>query len=86
VLSHRLSRPVQDRTGLTGVYRVRLEWAADEKDRARKPGKPDKVKPVPDLPSIFTALKDQMGLRLDAQKAPVEILVIDHADRNPAAN
>jgi uncharacterized protein (TIGR03435 family) len=86
VLSHRLSRPVQDRTGLSGAYRVRLEWAADDKNKALKPGKRDRAKPASDLPSIFTALKDQMGLRLDAQKAKVELLVIDHVDRNPAAN
>jgi uncharacterized protein (TIGR03435 family) len=84
ILSHRLSHPVQDRTGLSGAYRVRLEWAAE--DKAPKPGKPDKAKPAPDSQSIFTALRDQMGLRLDGHKAQVEFLVIDHVDRAPIAN
>jgi len=84
ILSHRLSHPVQDKTGLSGAYRVRLEWAAE--DKTTKPGKPDKAKPATDSPSIFTALKDQMGLRLDRHKVQVEFLVIDHVDRVPLAN
>jgi uncharacterized protein (TIGR03435 family) len=84
ILSHRLSHPVQDKTGLSGAYRVRLEWAAE--DKTPKPGKPDKAKAAPDSPSIFTALRDQMGLRLDAHKAQVEFLVIDHVDRIPIAS
>jgi uncharacterized protein (TIGR03435 family) len=84
ILSHRLNHPVQDKTGLSGAFRVRLEWAAE--DKTPKPGKPDKAKPAPDSPSIFTALRDQMGLRLDANKAQVEFLVIDHVDRVPIAN
>jgi uncharacterized protein (TIGR03435 family) len=84
ILSHRLSRPVLDKTGLSGAYRVRLEWGAE--DKTQKPGKPDKAKPTSDLPSIFTALSDQMGLRLDTQKSRVELLVIDHIDRTPIAN
>ncbi len=84
ILSHRLSHPVQDKTGLSGAFRVRLEWAPENK--TPKPGKPDKAKPAPDSPSIFTALKDQMGLRLDSHKAQVEFLVIDHVDRVPIAN
>jgi len=86
ILSHRLSRPVQDKTGLSGTYRVRLEWAAQEKDNALKPAKPARVKRTSDSPSIFTALQDQMGLRLDARKAQVELLVIDHVEKTPTAN
>ena len=84
ILSRRLGRPVRDMTGLPGAYRVRLEWAAE--DPAKKAGKPDRAKPTRDLPSVFTALKDQMGLRLDAQKAQGEIFVIDQVDRTPISN
>jgi uncharacterized protein (TIGR03435 family) len=84
ILSRRLRRPVRDLTGLAGAYRVRLHWAAD--DLAKKPGKPDRTKTTRDLPSIFTAVQDQMGLRLDARKAQGEIFVIDHVDRTPTAN
>ena len=83
ILSRRLSYPVLDRTGLAGAYRVTLEWAAENK--AIKPGKIGEAKPDPDRPSIFTALRDQMGLRLQARKAPVEIFVIDHIE-TPTAN
>jgi uncharacterized protein (TIGR03435 family) len=84
MLSRRLGCPVLDRTGLAGAYRVTLEWAAENK--VTKPGKPDKAEPDTDRPSIFTALRDQMGLRLQARKAPVEIFVIDHIEKTPTAN
>jgi uncharacterized protein (TIGR03435 family) len=88
MLSHRLGKPVRDLTGLTGAYRVNLEWSP-EKDkkptRREKPGKAGR-NPSDDLPSIFTALQDQMGLRLEARKAPVEILVVDHIEKTPIAN
>jgi uncharacterized protein (TIGR03435 family) len=84
LLSRRLGRPVKDMTGLTGAYRVNLEWAAD--DTREKPSKPDKAQRDKDGPSIVTALQEQMGLRLEVRKAPVEILVIDHVDKNPTAN
>src|SRR5713226_7175389 len=73
ILSRRLGYPVLDMTGLAGAYRVTLEWAAENK--ATKPGKAGKAEPDTNRPSIFTALHDQMGLRLQARKAPVEIFV-----------
>ncbi len=84
ILSRRLGHPVLDRTGLAGAYRVTLEWAAENK--ATKPGKTGKAEPDTDRPSIFTALHDQMGLRLQARKAPVDIFVIDHIEKTPTAN
>jgi uncharacterized protein (TIGR03435 family) len=84
MLSRRLGHPVMDRTGLAGPYRVTLEWAAETK--VKKPGKTDKAEPDRDRPSIFTALHDQMGLRLQARKAPVQIFVIDHIEKTPTAN
>jgi uncharacterized protein (TIGR03435 family) len=91
ILSRRLSYPVLDRTGLRGAYRVKLEW--DAGNNGAKPDKAEKAKPGSspldtntDRPSIFTALHDQMGLRLQATKAPAEILVIDHIDKTPAEN
>jgi uncharacterized protein (TIGR03435 family) len=87
ILSRRLGQPVRDMTGLSGGYRVTLEWAADEK--VSKPGrtkKPGKTKRDSDLPTIFTALQNQLGLRLDSRKAPVDIFVIDHVEKTPAGN
>jgi uncharacterized protein (TIGR03435 family) len=69
-------RPVVDRTGLTGTYDLKLEatpeWRIDSN-------------PDPNEVSIFTAVKEQLGLKLEAQKAMIEILVIDRVEK-PSAN
>jgi len=80
VLSRTLSVPVVNRTGLDGVFDFKLEWSP-ESDRPLKPGEI----PADAGPSIFAAIRQQLGLRLQARKAPVEVLVIDHAEK-PSAN
>jgi uncharacterized protein (TIGR03435 family) len=74
VLEGVLGRPLIDRTGFTGSFRVRIEFApiAGSDSESTKP-------------SIFTALQEQLGLRLDSQKGSAEVLVIDHAER-PSEN
>jgi uncharacterized protein (TIGR03435 family) len=89
ILSRRLGRPVLDMTKLAGAYRVNLEWAAE--NETAKPDKPAKAvsgtaKADTDRPSIFTALQEQMGLRLQARKAPVQVVVIDHIEKTPTEN
>ena len=69
-LSTVLGRPVADETGYTGTFDVRLEFAA-----------PDAPAKESSAPSIFTALQEQLGLKLEAQKGPSEVLVIDRAER-----
>jgi len=64
-LSRSLGRPVNDETGLHGQYDFTLVWSPD--DAADSSG-----------PSMFTAVQDQLGLRLESKKAPVETIVIDH--------
>jgi uncharacterized protein (TIGR03435 family) len=76
----RLERPVVDQTGLGGVYNFTLKLADSIADLKRN------VAEVGDGPAIFAVLQDQAGLRLAPQKAPVEILVVDHAERAPAEN
>lgn len=76
-----LDRPVNDRTGLTGGFDLRLQWTADTPERA--PGSVALDNPTG--PSIFTALKEQLGLKLESAKGPVEILVIDHVQK-PSEN
>jgi uncharacterized protein (TIGR03435 family) len=71
-LAWNLDRPIVDKTSLKGNYDFKLEWNPDEND--------------PSGLSIFTAIKEQLGLRLDSAKGPVVVLVIDHADRIPTAN
>jgi uncharacterized protein (TIGR03435 family) len=67
-LAGELEVPVIDRTGLAGAYDLRLEW--NPADDPATPGS---------APSIFTALQEQLGLRLESGKGPVEMLVIDGA-------
>ena len=82
-LARQLERPVADKTGLTGVYNLRLEWTPDDQPA----GKGDGAAGEPALgPSIFTALQEQLGLKLQTQKMPVEIIVVDHVDRTPIEN
>jgi uncharacterized protein (TIGR03435 family) len=74
-LSRRLGRDVVDQTGLDGEYDFDLRGAPDAGDRDS----------LPNGPSIFTALQEQLGLKLESSKAPVDVLVIDHVER-PSAN
>jgi uncharacterized protein (TIGR03435 family) len=69
---------VVDRTGLTGRYQVKLEWAPD--DRA---GGGDDLSTGP---SLFAALREQLGLRLESRKEPLDVVVVEHAERVPADN
>lgn len=73
-----LKHPVVDKTALTGTYNLKLEWTPDDQSAE---GADSSLGP-----SIFTALQDQLGLKLQTQKLPVEIVVVDHADRTPVEN
>jgi uncharacterized protein (TIGR03435 family) len=84
-LSRITARPVLDMTGLKGFYTFTLNYAPDETSSAPAPGAP----PIPESTvgaSLFSAIQEQLGLKLEARKAPVEILVIDHAEKVPSAN
>jgi len=90
-LSVRLARPVLDQTALDGAYAVALDWVPDPTAEPAsmamgQPGVPDGALPAAPGPSLFTALQEQLGLRLVAAKGPVEILVIDHAGKVPTEN
>jgi uncharacterized protein (TIGR03435 family) len=84
-----LHRPVDDKTGLKGLYDIKLRWTPDPAIGAPLgPGGP--VAPVPPTadtsgPDIFTAIQEQLGLKLDSAKGPVEVLVIDSAQK-PSGN
>ena len=68
-LSQILGRPVVDKTGVSAAFELVLEWASDT------------VLPDTNLPSIFTAVQEQLGLKLEATKQSTEILVIDRAEK-----
>jgi uncharacterized protein (TIGR03435 family) len=73
-LSDVLSRKIVDNTGLTGNYDIELKWTPDDQQ-----GKPDAG------PTLFTALQEQLGLKLDTAKGPVNTLVVDHIEK-PSEN
>jgi uncharacterized protein (TIGR03435 family) len=77
-----LDRPVVDRTGLPGRYDFDLEWAPDETQFGGD--LPPASAEAPAAP-LFTAIQQQLGLRLEATRGPVEALVVDKAER-PSAN
>jgi uncharacterized protein (TIGR03435 family) len=77
-------RPVLDHTGLTGFYDFKLEYAPDLSARGLK-GPGGEPPPVFDGPTLFTALREQLGLKLESAKGPVEVFVIDHVEK-PAGN
>jgi uncharacterized protein (TIGR03435 family) len=73
VLAHRAGQPVVDKTGLAGTYDFKLSYAPAND-------------PNSSLPDFFTALQEQLGLKLQPEKIPVDFLVIDHADKIPTEN
>jgi uncharacterized protein (TIGR03435 family) len=77
-LSKRVERQVVDETGLKGAYNFKLEFTPDQKG-----SEPDehRAPPTGDHPSIFTALQEQLGLKLEAKNGPVQVLVIDRAEK-----
>ncbi len=88
LLSNMAGRIVLDKTGLTGKYDISLDYTPEQSQLQLPPGgAPDIPVPRPDPngPSLFTALQEQLGLKLESQKGPVEIMVIDHVER-PSEN
>lgn len=84
-LSWRLGRPVIDKTGLTGAWHVKLQYTTDDgKAAGMGIGRIDPTQP-PAGPSIFTAVQEQLGLKLDSAQGPVDTLVIDSVAR-PSPN
>ena len=77
-----LDRPVVDKTGLSGKYDFDLEWTPDETQFGGQVPQGTPEHPKPDL---FAALQQQLGLRLEATKGPIEALVIDWVER-PSEN
>jgi uncharacterized protein (TIGR03435 family) len=72
ILGDVLHREVLDESGIDGVFDIKLEWAPDGKTES-------------DKPSLFTALQEQAGLRLEARKAAREVVLVDRAER-PSEN
>jgi uncharacterized protein (TIGR03435 family) len=77
VLSSQLGRPVENKTGFAGWFDFALQWAPDAG------GAPVDAA---ERPSLFTAIREQLGFRLDAQRTATAVVVIDHVERTPSEN
>jgi len=81
LLGSALHAPVADHTGLTGIYNIDLRYAPDSLLHSNSGEESD-----PNLPSFFTAVEEQLGLRLQSQKVTVDTIVVDHVDLEPTPN
>jgi uncharacterized protein (TIGR03435 family) len=100
MISRFADRPIVDNTGVKGLFNFKLDFAIDPgvmmqmkmAMRDAGPGGPrpegagEKPSDPMDLPSIFSAVQDRLGLKLEGRKEPVDILVIDHAEKAPIEN
>jgi uncharacterized protein (TIGR03435 family) len=90
LLSQMLDRPVLDQTGLSQHYDFKLEWAPEPPPDAGIRGDAGATPPPRELPpasgpDIFTALREELGLKLESHKGPVDVMVIDRIER-PSTN
>jgi uncharacterized protein (TIGR03435 family) len=86
-LSPQVNRIIVDKTGLTGQYAFNLDFTPDQLPRAGGPGPalPPGAPPLPPVdpngPSLFTAIQEQLGLKLEATRGPVDVLVIESVEQ-----
>jgi uncharacterized protein (TIGR03435 family) len=76
MMNFTMERPVVDKTGLVGKWDFLLKWRPDTAPDTDDPNA---------LPSLFTAIQEQAGLKMEKMTAPAEVLAIDHVER-PSAN
>jgi uncharacterized protein (TIGR03435 family) len=73
-------RPVQDATALEGTFEFELDWVPDGAAPVRPPDAPPAPPIDPNGASLFTALREQLGLKLEPRKEQIDVVVIDHAE------
>jgi uncharacterized protein (TIGR03435 family) len=89
MLSGSVGRPVLDKTGLTGFYDINLQWLPEQAQGAAfaapdgGPPRGDSPAPLSDssAPSIFVAVQEQLGLKLESAKGPIDLIVVVHAEK-----
>jgi uncharacterized protein (TIGR03435 family) len=84
-LAKKVGRVVMDKTGIQGRYDITLTWTQDDVVSSGFGGTAGSAPAADSGPSIFAALQEQLGLKLESQKGPVQVLVIDSIDM-PSAN
>src|SRR5262249_37744301 len=80
LVAQNVQRIVVDRTGLSGNYELDLTWTPEQFPQARgdaPPGAPALPPIDPNGPSLFTALQEQLGLKLESTRGPVDVLVVE---------
>jgi uncharacterized protein (TIGR03435 family) len=99
MLANQLGRPVIDKTGLTGDYDYTLEFSPEGLGGGMLAGLPPPLPPPggggppeptstadQDSPGLLAAVQEQLGLKLESKKGPLDLLVIDHAEKTPTEN
>jgi len=87
-VSGQLASPVTDATGLTGKYDISLFWVSSSGFAGARPAGPDgSAAPEEEAgPTLMQALQNQLGLRLESKKGPVDFIVVDHLEKTPSEN
>jgi uncharacterized protein (TIGR03435 family) len=90
MLSRYLGKPVTDATGLTGKYNVKLNFSREGLEGGRRDG-PMEISaggtaPSDGATSLFKAVQEQLGLKLEQKKGTIDLIVIDKAEKTPTAN
>jgi uncharacterized protein (TIGR03435 family) len=96
MLSRMLDRPVLDMTELKDNFDMKLEWTPDEREGTVVPGirppaagdhaPPAESSEAPSAPSLFAAVQEQLGLKLESRKGPVALVVVDSMEKSPVQN
>jgi len=76
------NRPALDQTGLKGFFDFTMEFVPDGMQELKGPNGEPQI--AFDGPTVYTALREQLGLKLESTKAPVEVMVIDHVEKATA--
>jgi uncharacterized protein (TIGR03435 family) len=95
-LGSQLGKPVVDRTGLTGQYEFTLYFSPEGlvspmgglriPQPSAPPGAVEAPNEAENAPSLQTAIQEQLGLRLESKKLPLDLIVIDHIEKDPTEN
>ena len=86
LLSSRLDRPVLDQTATTGIFDINIKWTLEPGPQPAAPGGTPEAAVDVIGPALINALQEQLGLKLEVRKVPVDVMVIDHAEKSPVEN
>jgi uncharacterized protein (TIGR03435 family) len=85
-LARQMDLPVLDMTGLNGFYDLTLDWVPEPRQSGENRAGGAVETDIPKGPALPAALQEQLGLKPETRKAPLEIPIVDHAERAPAEN